>query len=500
MIRLSAVVLGLPLVPSLVHAVDWTVTPTVRLRESYTDNVNLAPAELAQSELSTEIAPGIAITANAGQRLQLALSYGLHKVIYQRRADRINHQLDASGHAQVLPDWLYFDARASINRQNISGFGPRLVDPAQVTTNSDTVHAHSASPYLHHYFRGLATATLRYDMQRVASGRLLSVRSDAARLQLVGDNGGRGWNWELNLDRQHIDDSALAPVTMTNAALTLSYPLKPELGVFTTGGREKKDYHASSSQPEGQYWSAGANWTPSPRTRVSASYGRRYFGKTYKLDAAYRMRSMLWTLNYDEDITTMHAQFFRVSPAGLGDFLYQLWETKIPDPQKRLQSVKAFLLISQLLGSDGNVNFFSHRYYLQKSLRLASVYSGTRGALAFNASRLDRTAQTSSAVDSILTGPDELTLEDRTRQSAFQAGWNWQLSKRAGVTVGASHSRAKSLTTRRQDRNSVVSVQWSHRLRSGIDLDVNLRHSRHASNVGGSYRENGLGAGLTVAF
>ena len=82
--------------------------------------------------------------------------------------------------AEVLPDWLYLDARASINRQNISGFGPRLVDPAQVTANSDTVHAHSASPYLHHYFRGLATVTLRYDMQRVSSGRLLSVRSDAA--------------------------------------------------------------------------------------------------------------------------------------------------------------------------------------------------------------------------------------------------------------------------------------------------------------------------------
>lgn len=497
MIRLSAALLGLP---SLAHAVDWTVTPTVRLRDSYTDNVNLAPAALAQSDLSTEIAPGIAVTANAGQRLQLSLSYALRKVVYARRADRVSQQLDASGHAEVLPDWLYLDARSGISLQNISGFGPRLVDPTQVTTNSDTVRAHSLSPYLHHYFRGLATATLRYDMQRVSSGRLLSVRSDAARLQLVGDNSGRGWNWALKLDRNEIDDSALAPVTMTDAALTVSYPVMPELGALVTAGREKKDYHASSSQPEGRYWSAGASWTPSPRTRLSGSYGHRYFGKTRALDASYRLRSMLWTLTYDEDITTMHAQFFRVSPAGLGDFLFQLWESRIPDPVQRQQSIKAFLLISQLLGADGNVNFFSHRYYLQKSLRLASVYSGTRGALAFNASRLDRTAQTSNAVDSILTGPDALTLEDRTRQSALQAGWNWQLTARAGITVGASHSRAKSLTTGRQDRNSVISAQWSQRLRAGVALDLNLRHSRHASNAGGNYRENGAGAAVTVAF
>lgn len=497
MIRLTVALLILPRVAS---AVDWSVVPTVRLRESYTDNVNLTPSGLAQGELSTEISPGIAVTADQGERLQLALSYSLHKVYYQRRADRTNQQLDANGHAEVLPDWLYLDARSSISLQNISGFGPRLVDPTQVTANSQTVRAHSFSPYLQHYFRGLATATLRYDVQRVGSGQLLSVRSDGANLRLLGDNGGRGWNWDLVFDRKHIDDSALAPVTMTDAALTLSYPIHPALGVFVTGGHEKKDYHASSRQPEGNYWSLGGNWTPSPRTRVSASFGHRYFGKTYALDAAYRMRSTVWTATYHEDITTMHAQFFSIAPTGLSDFLYQLWETKIPDPQTRLQSIKVFLLISQLLGTDGNVNFFSHRYYLQKSLHLGSVYSGTRGALAFNLSRTDRTAQTTSAVDSILTGPDELALEDRTRQSAAQAGWNWQLSSRAGLTVGASHSRAKSLTTRRQDRNSVVSVSLTHQLRTGITADVHLRHSRHASNAGGNYRENGAGAALTVVF
>jgi len=500
MIRLTVALL---LLPRMAGAVDWSVVPTVRVRESYTDNVNLAPSGQARGELSTEISPGIAVDLEQGDRLQLALTYVLHKVSYQRRADRTNQQLDASGHAEVLPGWLFLNARSSISLQNISGFGPRLIDPAQVTANSNTVRAHSLSPYLHHYFRGLATATLRYDVQRVGSGQLLRVNSDGANLRLVGDNsgsGGRGGNWDLMLDRKHIDDSALAPVTMTDAALTLSYPIHPALGAFLTGGYEKKDYHASSRQPEGRYWSVGANWTPSPRTRLSASFGRRYFGQTYALDAAYRMRNTVWTINYHEDITTMHAQFFSIPPTGLSDFLYQLWETKIPDPQKRLQSIKVFLLISQLLGTDGNVNFFSHRYYLQKSLRLASVYSGTRGALALNLSRTDRTAQTSSAVDSILTGPDELALEDRTRQSAIQVGWNWRLSSRAGLTVGASHSRAKSLTTHRQDRNSVLSVNLSHQLRTGISADVHLRHSRHASNAGGNYRENGAGAAVTVAF
>ena len=494
------ILLSLLAMPALAQADDWTVTPTLRLRQSYTDNVNLAPAEAARGEPTSEITPGVAITADDGPRLRMALAYSLQKVLYTRQADRLNHQLNASGHAELLQDWLYLDARSSISQQNISAFGPQLTDTVQVSGNSNQVRAHSISPMLQHYFRGIATAVLRYDYQRVASGSLLGVQSDGASLRLTGDNGGRSWNWDLALDRKHIADAALAPMTMTDAALTLSYSLNSAVSLFSSGGYENKDYQARSGEPAGKYWSSGATWSPSPRTRVSASFGRRYFGKTIALDASYRMRSMLWTLNYSEDITTMHGEFLSIPPAGLSDFLYQLWETRVPDPQKRLQTIKVFLLLSQMLGTDGNVNFFSHRYYLQKAMRLAAVYSGTRGALAFNFSTMRRLAQTSSIVDSMLLGPDELSLEDRTRQSAAQVGWNWRLSSRGAVTVGASHNRVQSLSTNRQDRNSILSATLSHQLRTNIGADVSLRHSRHTSNAGGNYRENGVSAALTVAF
>jgi len=486
--------------PAAAPAADWSVVPTLSVRESYTDNVNLAPSGRARSELTTEISPGVDITANDGPRLNLVLSYALQKVLYTRQADRTNQHLDAAGHAEVLPDWLFLDARASIGLQNISAFGPQRVDSTQVNDNSNQVRSYSFSPYVQHYFRGLATAVLRYNHHRVDSDDLLGVRSDGANLRLTGDNAARGWNWDLSLDRRRIDDAATAPVTMTDGALTLSYPLDNSISLFSTGGYEKREYESNRGAPAGRYWSAGATWSPSPRTMVSGSFGHRYFGKTYKLDASYRMRSMLWTLNYSEDITSTQGQFLSIPPTGLGDFLYQLWETRIPDPQKRLQTIKVFLMISQMLGKDGNVNFFSHRYYLQKSMRLATVYSGTRGALALHLSTTRRLAQTNSAIDSVLLGPDELALEDHTRQSAAQIGWNWRMSSRAGLSVGASHNRVQSLSTGREDRNSLLSVSLSHQLQTNMGADISLRHSRHTSNTGGNYRENGVSAALTVAF
>jgi uncharacterized protein (PEP-CTERM system associated) len=493
-------VLMLLSLPGAAHAADWSVLPILSVRESYTDNVNLAPSEGARGELTTEVSPGVNITANDGPRLNLALSYALQKVLYRRQADRTNQHLDAAGHAEVLPDWLFLNVRSSIGLQNISAFGPQRVDATQVTNNSSQVRSHSFSPYLQHYFRGLATAVLRYDHQRVDSGGLLGVRNNSANLRLTGDKDGRGWNWDLNLDRRHIDDAAAAPVTMTDGALSLSFPLNNSISLFGTGGYEKKDYKATRGTPAGHNWSAGARWAPSPRTMVSGSFGHRYFGKTYTLDASYRMRSMLWTLNYSEDITSTHGQFLSIPPAALSDFLYQLWETRVPDPQKRLQTIKVFLMISQMLGKDGNVDFFSHRYYLQKSMRLATVYSGTRGALALHLSTTRRLAQTSSVIDSVLLGPDELALEDHTRQSAAQIGWNWRMSARGGLTVGASHNRVQSLSTGREDRNSMLRVSLSHQLQANISADVSLRHSRHTSNTGGNYRENGVSAAVTVAF
>jgi uncharacterized protein (PEP-CTERM system associated) len=485
--------------PASVRPADWSVVPVLRVRESYSDNMNLAPPESARGQFTTEVAPGVTVSTDQ-PRLKLAMSYSVAKVLYSEQPDRTTQHLDAAGHSVLLQDWLYLDGHAAISQQNVSAFGPQLTDPVQQTGNAETVRSRSFSPYLQHRFSGLATAVLRYSYQHVSSGGLIDVQSDDTNLRLTGDNGGQGWNWDFNADRRNINDAATTPVTMSDASLTLSYPLNNRLSMFTTGGYEENDYHSIAAQPHGRYWSVGATWTPSLRTRIAASVGRRFFGQTYSLDAQYSMRNMFWTANYNENITTTHGQFLSIPPTGLSDFLFDLWATRIPDPVTRRQTIKVFLLISQMLGTDGNVNFFSHRYYLQKELMLGTVYSGRRSALMLNLSNTRRTAQTSAAIDSILLGPDELALEDRTRQTAIQAGWNWRTSPRSSVSVGAAHNRVQSLSTGRQDRNSTLNLSMTHQLSPKVSATFDARHTRHTSNAGGNYRENSVSAAVMMAF
>ena len=75
-------------------ALEWLVQPSVRLRETYTDNALRAPAGREQSDFISEIAPAIALIGS-GPRLRVHLDYSWHKYLSTQRADTDQHQLRA---------------------------------------------------------------------------------------------------------------------------------------------------------------------------------------------------------------------------------------------------------------------------------------------------------------------------------------------------------------------------------------------------------------------
>lgn len=492
-------IMVLLLLPACAIPADWTIQPGVRLRTSYTDNAELAPATDAHSAWIAELAPSLNI-AHESPRLRLALNYAMDLQQHSRDGQRSTQMLDAGLHSEPLPDWLTFDASAAINQQSVSSFGAQTDDIRLHPANRRTVRTMALSPALRHRFPALATVALIHSRQRVTSGDLLDVRRDDSTLQLSGDHSGPGLNWSFAATRSTVEDAALPDVRSSNAALTLTDMLNSGLSVFATAGREKFDYQANGKAPEGRFHTVGMNWTPSPRSSLKAQIGKRYFGNTYGLAAEYRWRHMYWTLDYDEDISSSHGEYLRVSPAGLGDFLDQLWATRIPDRATRQQSIKLFLLISQMLGPDGNVNFLSHRYYLQKNWRMAGLYATPRSTIAVSLLSNARTAQTSSAIDSPILGPDQLALEDRTRQHALQAGWNWRVSAQSSLSVGASAQRAASLQTGRRDRNSALTLAYTRQLGRDASISIDLRRLQHSSNSSAGYREFGVGASVNLGY
>jgi uncharacterized protein (PEP-CTERM system associated) len=479
---------------------DWTLHPTLAVRESYSDNIRLAPPQEAQSAWVSEISPGIAVTGNT-RALKLNLAYQIQKIVAQSEPDRLNQQLAASATAVLLTDQIFIDLSSSISQQNNSAFGPQLVDNIYVTGNQSTIKTNTISPYLRYRMNGFASTALRYTHGTVSSDNL-SIQTDSLMLDLVGDNSGRRWNWSAAYSQKTNHDSLLPPVTTSNGSLSLNFPLTGTLGLFATSGYEKSDYLASTSDaPAGRSWSAGASWNPSPRTSVTASAGKRYFGNTYALNASHRRHNSVWNIVYSEDITTNYAQLLAQSRSDTSALLNQLWQVDMPDPVLRQQAIDVYLGLSQLVGPGaGNLNYVSHRYFLQKQLNMSAAWSGARSTLLLTLSSSRNTAQTRTNVDSLLLGALESQLEDQNRRVGANASWNWRMSSRNSVNFSASGDRINAPSTGRTDNNLVANIGISRQFQQAIQGSVDLRHIRHSSNQGAGYRESSLRASLNFRF
>lgn len=496
----------LPLLPLLLPlpalAVDWLVQPSLRLRETYTDNALRAPGGQAQSDFITEIAPAIALIGN-GPRLRVHLDYSWHKFLYAHRAGTDQHQLSASADAELAKDWLFVDGTASISRSSISPFGPQVIDELPGTTNESTVRAVSISPYLRHRFRGVATAELRYTRSAVTSGGgLLSMHSDEVALRLAGEPHGGGWSWNASHDARRTRDSKVAPQLMERSSAGLRYPFSSKWAATASVGTEKEGYDTTSDKaPQGRFWSLGGTWTPSPRTSVAFSTGRRFFGRTYSLDARFLQRQTNWQLSYGEDITTMPAQFLRLGNSDAASLLDQLWRGLFPNDLERRLRIDAFLRYAGGLGPElGAINYFSHRYFLQKQLSLTVARATAKSTLLAGITAVDRTAQTSSGIDSVLLPGVDLGSEDRTRQIGSNLGWTWQASSRSSVSLNAGVATVRSLSVPRRDSTVTVSAGYSRTLQRKMTASIDVRHTRHTSSRGGDYRENSVSATLAMRF
>jgi len=97
----------------------------------------------------------------------------------------------------------------------------------------------------------------------------------------------------------------------------------------------------------------------------------------------------------------MPTQFARLGDRDAGQLLDQLWRGIFPNARDRRLRINAFLRYANSLGPErGAINYFSHRYFLQKQLKLTMARATAKSTLVAGVTAVDRTAQTASGIDS----------------------------------------------------------------------------------------------------
>ncbi|SHH41487.1 TIGR03016 family PEP-CTERM system-associated outer membrane protein [Massilia sp. CF038] len=481
-------------------------TPTLDLRQSYSDNVALRPDGLERGSFVSEIAPGFRVK-HTGPRLALNGQYEFH---YYKMSDsdipgvrRSSRMLRADGKAELVNELLYMDANAGIANQSISAFAQTRSGSPYTTANQTEVRSWRISPYLVHRFGSTASGELRYARDAVDSGTsgLGNTDGDTLSLRLNSGPSFKKFSWNLTASQQEIRDTERNDSTIKTTNLGMAYQLGHTFNVLAGVGYDDYDYQALGGSTAGRAWNAGLGWTPSRRTSIQATLGHRYYGPSRTLNATHRSRRTVWSIKYDDTVTTTRANFIIPSAVDTATLLDGLFLGTFPDPAERARAVDAYIRAAGLPPSIAdNINFFSNRYMLQKQLRATMAFRGGRSGAVVSLFHLRRDALSVRATDSELLGSSLNTINDNVKQAGIETQFSYRLSGRTNLNLVANVTNNESLTTALQTRTHALRLSANHQLGARMVGTVELRHIRGnaAVQIDNPYTENAVAASISM--
>ncbi len=475
---------------------DWRFTPTLNVRETYTDNVDLQAKDREHSDLISEVSPGFVLAVDS-RRLKASVNGAYRQFFYAKESSTRNRSdnffdYGANLTGVVADDLLFVDASASSSRRSVSAFDPRAEDRPWSDLNSTEVRTWRISPYLVQQFGHTARAVLRYTRDSVESNRRTRFGdslADTVNLNLDSLPGTGKLGWGLAYTRQDLEQEFAGESSTENVNARLRYALDRTLALTAHAGYDRYDYQALGGRTAGRSWSTGFAWTPSQRTSIEASVGRHFYGNTGSLAATVRSRSTVWNINYSDAITNSRSQFTLPSAIDTAALLDQLFQTTIPDPIQRAQAVQAYIQSTGLpLSLSDNVNYLTNRYLRQKLLQGSAALRGARSSAILSMYASERTALSDQASDSALLGSQLASLNNNVRQRGASATFNYRLNPRTSLIGDANYSFTESLTTGRETRRRQLRLGLTRNLgrhvQGTLDLrrrvgDVDITNPRH---------------------
>lgn len=497
---------------------QWRVTPAVQVRETYSDNVSNQPDEQARGSFISEIAPSISVTGQT-PRLRVSANAELRKYAYSnsdmgnvRDSDR---RYGANAQAIAVKEWLYVDATASGTRQPISAFGP-VPNGSFAANNGTDIRTWSISPYLRHSFGTTAGLTARFTRDGVEGGQGVGFGNSTGSTRALDlQSGPRFTNlgWNVHYSHQDLSAQNSGDTASENSLVGLRYRVHQDLSLTSSVGYDKYEFNTTgtggsnvvtlSQNDRGRSWSAGFIWAPSARTRLQASAGRRYFGKTGALDASYRTRLTTWTLTYADNVTTTRSQFLLPAAIDTAAMLDSLFRSQFPDPVVRQQAVQTYLALSGLPASIPDpINFLSNRYLRNKHLQGSFLFKGARTSALVSVFKERTTALSLQQEDSALLPSQLSSLNDDTDQRGISGNFDYRLSSRSSAHVNLSAINAHSLRTGLDNKLRQLSTGLTTHFNAKTIGTLDLRHSKGRAGIfdNRDYHENAVVAALSVQY
>jgi uncharacterized protein (PEP-CTERM system associated) len=502
--RLLPVVLvaSLVIAPPVIAA-EWDIVPALTVRGTYTDNFALEPDVLKQTEWVTQVIPEITMNA-VGSGLKFNLYYAPEITRYARdqEDDTTFQRGSATGTAELADDLFFIDAGASVDQYNVSLFGPLTDGNANATNNRATVGTFFASPYLVHRFGSAAQIHARYTYSIWNSDdqSQFNNSANAIDLGLASGSSFRVLNWSLTYEKASVDYETQSDLDSELALATVRRPVAPTLALLGQVGDENYE-RVISGTPTGEAdggsrWGVGLEWVPSPRSRLAAAGGERFFGDAYFLDLSYRTRLLLLTAGYTQDVTTSRTEFFTTGFGGVTGSLSALNCAADSDPEECEQEVEEEVAVRGINAQGvGPVNFFSADPFLQKRLQASLTMQGVRNIIVVTVFSESREVLPGFNYES-----GDLASGDTIDQTGVSLGWNLPISGRLFWNLGSSYER-NDFDSGRVDDLTTLTMGLTRQFQPKLSGSLFYRGQQNDStDPVSSYTENAVTATLRMEF
>jgi uncharacterized protein (PEP-CTERM system associated) len=480
------------------------VTPSLSLSQTYTDNVSLAPEGSRLSDSITQLVPGISI-ASTGPRLRFSASYAPELLYYSKldREDTVFHRGNAVGNLELAEKLLFIEAGAKVDQYDVSLQGPLTTSNVSVTSNRATTTSSYVTPYLLHDFGSAARAEVRHTYSVVRADEQTSLSDSEANRTLVRLTSGpayRRFTWDTAFTRETIRyDETRQETTSDVYTAGARRLISPSVALLARAGYESYDSQVTGLVLDGSRWSAGFEWTPTPRTRLAATAGKRFDDDVYGLEFSHRTRLTTWSASYSEDITTARSEFFVPETASTAGTLDQLFAAQYPDPAERQKAVQEFIARSGLPPSlNAPVNFFSDLLFVQKRWLASVALQGARNTLIANAFWETREALPGGAA---LPTSGDFTASSSIRLAGTSLAWNLRVTPRNTWNLSAGYTRNEFLDTNRVDDYTYIRAGFTRRLQPRLSGSLFYRRQENESSQGVNvYVENAVVASVQATF
>jgi len=496
-------------------ALDWRFEPNVSASATYTDNAN-SSATNPQDALILTVTPGFSLRSEGSRRVQASLQYGLTAVsrFGEDNSNDLYHRLSAVGNAELVEDFLFIDGSANISQELISLLGP-TADAETNDSNRSTVGTYSISPYIQQRFGTFANALVRY----TASGAIFenntaadsSVNSLAAGLSSGTRFNDLSWALDYSIrkaeNRNATTAAANSDTTFERASATVGYALTRQFRVFGTVGEDKNEY-LSTSGTDGSFYSAGFGWSPTRRTSVEASAGKRYFGDTFSFSGSHRTRMTRWTVRYYEDVSDISQQLleqsnrtFWVCNVGGGRLAAYPTElnpqpplpTCLPDPVTPFEMPGLGFSVEELIAKRDISLSIANGVYIIKSL--TAGVSWDIGRLAFGLS-----AQDTRRLYQVLSDAED-HVQGITGSVSYRMAPQTTASGGLSLTRTSTDSQLTQGGVAREEDQLTLSLGLNHRFAEKLNGALTLRHTQRDSNAANSdYDVNSITATVNMGF